>query len=390
MKNTYEVADIFRLYGQEYRERTNLSYKKLKVMHKIQICRTAQLGGHVEQCDTCGFERIAYNSCRDRHCPKCQTMVKEKWLNDRKADLLPCNYFHMVFTIPHDLNPFILSNPKVMLNNLFTAVSQTLQVFGRDPRWKIQGQLGFISVLHTWSQKLTDHFHIHCLVAGGALSFDKKRWISSNKSYLFRVQSLSKEFKKRYLGLFEKVYLNNELSLPGKLANYRNKPEFSSFVRLLFGIKWLVYAKRPFAGPEQVLEYLGRYTHRVAISNNRIKSIDNNQICFEYRDRADNNTTKEMIVSAPEFIRRFLLHVLPENFMKIRYFGFLSHRNKKQAVKIIRQLIDPDVNMPQKVEETYLEMMKRLTGQDLLCCPNCKKGRMTIIKKLPNQCFDSS
>ena len=390
MKNTYEVADIFRLYGQKYREKNNPSYKKRKVMHKIQICRTAQLGGHVEQCDTCDFERIAYNSCRDRHCPKCQTMVKEKWLNDRKADLLPCNYFHMVFTIPHDLNPFILSNPKVMLSNLFTAVSQTLQVFGKDPQWKIQGQLGFICVLHTWSQKLTDHFHIHCLVAGGALSFDKERWISSNKSYLFRAQSLSKEFKKRYLGLFEKAYLNNELLLPGKLANYKNKSQFSSFVRFLFGVKWLIYAKRPFAGPEQVLEYLGRYTHRVAISNNRIKSIDNNQICFEYTDRADNNATKEMIVSAPEFIRRFLLHVLPENFMKIRYFGFLSHRNKKQAIKIIRQLIDPDASMPQKVEETYLDMMKRLTGQDLLSCPNCKKGRMTIIKGLPKQYIDSS
>lgn len=390
MKKTYEVADIFRIYGKEYREQNILPYKKLKVMHKIEVCRTARLGGHVEQCDTCGFERIAYNSCRDRHCPKCQTMVKEKWLNDRKADLLPCNYFHMVFTIPHDLNPFILSNPKVMLNNLFAAVSQTLQVFGRDPRWKIQGQLGFISVLHTWSQKLTDHFHIHCLIAGGALSFDKNRWISSNRRYLFRVQSLSKEFKKRYLGLFEKAYLNKELSLPGKLANYRNKQAFSSFVRFLFGIKWLIYAKRPFAGPEQVLEYLGRYTHRVAISNNRIKSIDNNQVCFEYRDRADNNTTKEMIVSAPEFIRRFLLHVLPENFMKIRYFGFLSHRNKKKAVKTIRQLIDPAAGMPQKVEETYLEMMKRLTGQDLLCCPHCKKGRMTIIKKLSNQYLDSS
>ena len=163
MKNTYEVADIFRLYGQEYRERNNLSHKKLKVMHKIQICRTAQLGGHVEQCDTCDFERIAYNSCRDRHCPKCQTMVKEKWLNDRKADLLPCNYFHMVFTIPHELNPIILINPKIMLGHLFTAVSHTLKAFARDPQWKIQGQLGFICVLHTWSQKLTDHFHIHCL-----------------------------------------------------------------------------------------------------------------------------------------------------------------------------------------------------------------------------------
>lgn len=390
MKNKYEVADIFHLYGKAYREQNNLPYKKLKVMHKIEICRTARLGGHVEQCDECGFERIAYNSCRDRHCPKCQTMVKEKWLNDRKVDLLPCNYFHMVFTIPHELNPFILVNPKVMLNNLFTAVSRTLHAFARDPKWKVQGQLGFICVLHTWSQRLTDHFHIHCLIAGGALSLDKTHWTPSNKSYLFRVQSLSKEFKKQYLGLLEKAYLNNELSLPGRLAKYSSEKEFDRFVLSLFMVKWLTYAKRPFAGPEQVLEYLGRYTHRVAISNNRIKSIDNNQVCFEYRDRADNNTVKILKISAHEFIRRFLLHVLPENFMKIRYFGFLSHRNKKQSVKIIRQLIDPDATLPQKIEETYLEMMLRLTGQDLLCCPHCKKGRMTIIKELPNQLLDSS
>jgi hypothetical protein len=190
--------------------------------------------------------------------------------------------------------------------------------------------------------------------------------------------------------MLEKSYLNDELFLPGRIAKYRNGKEFINFIRSLFKIKWLTYAKRPFAGPEQVLEYLGRYTHRVAISNNRIKSIDNNQVGFEYRDRADNNTVKILKISANEFIRRFLLHVLPENFMKIRYFGFLSHRNKKQSVKIIRQLIDPDATLPQKIEETYLEMMQRLTGQDLLCCPNCKKGRMSIIKELPNQLIDSS
>jgi len=390
MINSCEVADIFSAYGQGYRNENLLSYKKLKVMNHITVCRTAQLGGHIEQCDQCGFERIAYNSCRDRHCPKCQTMVKERWLNDRKADLLPCNYFHMVFTIPHELNPIILLNPKIMLGHLFTAVSHTLQAFASDPQWKIQGQLGFICVLHTWSQKLTDHFHIHCLVAGGALSFDKKHWTASNKSFLFRVQSLSKEFKKRYLGLFKKSYLNNDLSFPGKIAKYSSKQEFNTFVQSLFKVKWNTYAKRPFAGPEQVLEYLGRYTHRVAISNNRIKSIDNGQVCFEYRDRADNNTTKTMTVSAHEFIRRFLLHVLPHKFMKIRYFGFLSHRNKKQALKLIRKLIGPGAKIPQKIEETALEMMRRLTGHDLLCCPNCKKGKMTIIKELPNPLFNSS
>ena len=390
MKNKYEVGDIFRRYGKDYQKANFLSYKKLKVMNHITVCRTAQLGGHIEQCDQCGFERIAYNSCRDRHCPKCQIMVKEKWLNDRKADLLPCNYFHLVFTVPHKLNPIILSNKKIMLNNLFTAVNQTLQAFAKDPQWKVQGQLGFICVLHTWSQKLTDHFHIHCLVSGGALSFDKKCWNPSKNSFLFRAQSLAKEFKKRYLGLFEKAYLNNDLFLPGETAIYKSQKEFKSFIKSLFMMKWITYAKRPFAGPEQVLEYLGRYTHRVAISNNRIKSIDNGQVCFEYKDRTDNNTTKTMMISAHEFIRRFLLHVLPHNFMKIRYFGFLSHRNKKQAVALIRKLIDPNAALPEKLKETVLEMMLRLTGQDILCCPNCKKGKMTIIKKLPSQFLNSS
>lgn len=390
MKTSCEVADIFRLYGREYQKQNILSYKKLKVMNHISVCRTAQLGGHVEQCDQCDFERIAYNSCRDRHCPKCQTMVKEKWLNDRKADLLPCNYFHMVFTVPHKLNPIILSNPKVMLNNLFIAVSQTLQAFAKDPQWKVQGQIGFISILHTWSQKLTDHFHIHCLVTGGALSLDKKRWIASKSSFLFRVQSLAKEFKKRYLGLLEKAYLNDDLAFPGKSAIYKSKNEFKNLVQSLFKVKWNTYAKRPFAGPEQVLEYLGRYTHRVAISNNRIKSVENDKVSFEYKDRTDNDTIKTMTVSGHKFIRRFLLHVLPHNFMKIRYFGFLSHRNKKQSILLIRKLIAPHAISPQKINETVLEMMLRLTGHDILCCPKCKKGKMTIIKELPNQFLNSS
>jgi len=359
-------------------------------MHHITACRTAQLGGHIEQCDSCNFERIAYNSCRDRHCPKCQSMVKEKWLNNRKADLLPCNYFHMVFTLPHKLNPIILKNKKVMLNILFIAVSQTLQAFAKDPQWRLQGQVGFICVLHTWSQKLIDHFHIHCLIAGGALSFDQKRWVASKKTFMFRVQSLSKEFKKRYLQLFKKAYLNNELCFPGKTAKYESKEEFDSLVQSVFKLKWIAYAKRPFAGPQQVLEYLGRYTHRIAISNNRIKSIDNGQISFEYKDRADNDTTKMMTVPANEFIRRFLLHVLPNNFMKIRYFGFLSHRNKKKAIKLIRKFINPDAALPEKNNENIFEMMLRLTGQDITCCPKCKKGKMTIIKKLPNQYLNSS
>lgn len=389
-KEKLEVADIFHLYGDNYRRCHILSYEQLKAMHHIQVCRTAKLGGHVEQCNRCGFEKIAYNSCRDRHCPKCQTLTKEQWLNDRKAELLGCSYFHLVFTVPHELNPIIMCNKKIALKILFAAVSQTLQAFAKDPQWRLEGQLGFILVLHTWSQTLIDHFHLHCLVPGGALSSDKSRWTPARESFLFRVESLAKAFKKRYLKLLETAKLKNDLVFPGKTAVFESQKRFEKLIKSLFKTKWIVYAKRPFAGPQQVLEYLGRYTHRVAISNNRIKSIDNGNVTFTYKDRKENNEIKEMSLPAQEFIRRFLLHVLPKGFMKIRYFGFLSHKNKMQAIPLIRKLIDPDGKLPEKIHETVLEMMLRLTGIDITCCPKCKEGKMTIIRKLPEYNFDSS
>ena len=389
-KQRYEVADIFRLYGENYRQNNLLPYDHLKIMRHIEICRTAVLGGHVEQCDQCGFERIAYNSCRDRHCPKCQTLVKEKWLNDRKAELLPCGYFHLVFTLPHGLNPIILCNKKVTLRILFKAVNQTLQAFAKDPKWKLEGQLGFISVLHTWSQTLMDHFHLHCLIPGGALSFSKDQWIPANDNYLFRIQSLAKEFKKRYLNLLQKAYHKNELIFPGNTASCASKANFDQLVDSLFKVKWIAYAKRPFAGPEKVLDYLGRYTHRIAISNNRIKSIDNGTVVFEYRNRSKDNELKEMSLPANEFIRRFLMHVLPSGFMKIRYFGFLSHKNKKQAIPLLRNLINPNAKLPEKVNETADEIISRLIGEDITCCPECKKGKMHITRVILRQILNSS
>ena len=377
-----EVADIFHLYGENYRQYNPLSYEQRKAMHHIEVCRTAELGGHVEQCDQCSFERIAYNSCRDRHCPKCQTLAKEQWLNDRKSELLPCGYFHFVFTLPHNLNPIILCNKKITLHILFTAVSETLQAFAKDPQWRLEGQLGFISVLHTWSQTLIDHFHLHCLIPAGALSLAKDRWVPARDSFLFRIDSLAKEFRKRYIRGLKKAYLNKELIFPGNTAGFGEKQNFERLIKHLSKVKWIAYAKSPFAGPEQVLEYLGRYTHRVAISNNRIVSIDNGKVTFTYRDRKQNET-REMTVDADEFIRRFLLHILPKGFMKIRYFGFLAHKNKKKAILILRKLINPEAELPEKVKETVQEMMLRLTGTDITCCPKCKKGKMTLIKKLP-------
>lgn len=389
-KKQWDLADIFRLYGGGYRQSNSLSYEKIKAMHHIEVCRTAELGGHVEQCDQCGFEQIAYNSCRDRHCPKCQCLVKEQWLNDRKAELLPCGYFHFVFTLPHDLNPIILCNKRITLQMLFSAVSETLQAFAKDPQWRLEGQLGFIAVLHTWSQSLMDHFHLHCLIPAGALSFTKDRWIPAKESFLFRIESLAKEFKKRYLKKLKIAYQNEALIFPGNTKEFASKKGFQQVLSSLLKAKWIAYAKRPFAGPQQVLEYLGRYTHRVAISNNRILSIDNGKVNFTYRDRDRNNETRIMTLDAHEFIRRFLLHILPRGFIKIRYFGFLAHKNKKQAITRLRKLIDPVAKLPKKIKETIVEMMLRLTGNDITCCPKCRKGKMKIIRKLPRHNYNSS
>ncbi len=389
-KNNFEVADVFHLYGEQYRQGNSLSYKQFKVMRHIQTCRTAALGGHVEQCNECGFEKIAYNSCRDRHCPKCQTMTKERWLNDRKAELLPCGYFHLVFTLPHDLNPIILCNRKKTLAILFAAVNETLQAFAKDPQWRLEGQLGFIAVLHTWSQTLLDHFHLHCLVPAGAFSPVHNKWNPARESFLFRISSLAKEFRKRYLCKLGKAYNKKKLIFPGETAAIGSKEIFWEITQKLSVTDWIAYAKRPFAGPEQVLEYLGRYTHRVAISNNRLIAVDNGQVVFTYRDRKRNNEKKTMTLNADEFIRRFLLHVLPKGFMKIRYFGFLANIKKKTCIPIIRKLIEPMAKLLGKIKETVQQIMFRVTGIDITCCPQCKKGKMINIKKLPKPAWDTS
>jgi hypothetical protein len=310
---------------------------------------------------------------------------KGKWLNDRKAELLPCGYFHLVFTLPHDLNPIILSNKKTTLNILFAAVNQTLQAFAKDPQWRLEGQLGFISVLHTWSQTLIDHFHIHCLIAAGALCLTKDKWIPANDNYLFKITSLAKAFKNCYLKLLFNAYEKDQLIFSPKTAALKSRHAFKQLINRVAKKRWIAYAKRPFAGPEQVLEYLGRYTHRVAIANYRIISIDNRRVTFTYRDRQNDDQIRQMTLDASEFIRRFLLHVLPKGFFKIRYFGFLAHTNKKQLIPLIRKLIDPDAALPEKINESISQMMLRLTGIDISCCTKCKKGKMIVIRKLPLQ-----
>ena len=376
--NAYEIADIFRLYGDTYRENHKISPAQHSIMHLIEICRTSALGGHIEKCDQCGFERNAYNSCRNRHCPKCQTMVKEQWLDDRKAELLPTHYFHNVFTLPHEFNPIVLCNKRKMLGLLFKSVNETLQAFARDPQWRLEGKPGFIAVLHTWNQLLLDHFHLHCIIPGGVLTTDESRWQPAREKFLFRAKSLAKEFKKRYIRHFQQAYEKNDLQFPGKTAEIGTSEGIKKLVAKVEKKEWIVYSKRPFGGPEQILEYLGRYTHRIAISNNRIQSIDNGKITFTYRDRADNDTVKEKILESDEFIRRFLLHTLPKGWMKIRYYGFMAPCNKKRLLPLIRKLIDSKAEPLEKTSETIQKKMLRLTGTDIALCPCCKAGRMFI------------
>jgi hypothetical protein len=365
MKPPYEIADIFRKYGDEYKQTHAMTDEQRKVMAAIQACRTAQLGGHQEVCDQCGHIRNCYNSCRNRHCPKCQTLTKEQWLEKRREELLPCGYFHMVFTVPHVLNPLILVNKKELLACLFTAVRDTVFAFAADPQWRLGGKPGLLTILHTWSQTLIDHFHIHCLIPAGVLSMDGKRWIAGKEDFLFHVVPLAKEFKKRYLGLVKSKL--HSITFP------ENNPHS---LQQAWDKDWIVYAKKPFAGPEQVLTYLGRYTHRIAISNHRIKAICDHRVVFAYKDRSDANRSKTLALSAIEFIRRFLLHVLPHRFMKIRYFGFLANNCKAKAILLIRRLIGKSVVLLSSAKENIREKMLRLTGNDILLCPHCRQGTM--------------
>jgi hypothetical protein len=381
----WEVADVFRLYGEDYRATHRLSADQLKVMRLIEQCRTAALGGHLDRCDACGNEVPSYNSCRNRHCPKCQTLAKEHWLEQRRQELLPVGYFHLVFTLPHELNALVLSNKRVLLTLLFNAVADTLQLFARDPRWRLEGRLGFLAVLHTWSQTLVDHFHLHCLIPAGVLRPDGN-WKPARNSFLFRSQSLAKAFAHRYVKLLEHCYHTATLRFPGSPSALADPAQFSRLLQSLRAKRWIVYAKRPFAGPQQVLDYLGRYTHRVAIANHRIRSIAEGSVTFSYRDRRDHDRRKQMTLHPEEFIRRFLLHVLPGGFMKIRHFGFLANACKATALKQIRGQLHSEPPSPQgscqRPSETVAEVMLRLTGKDITRCPRCGVGCLVTVKEI--------
>jgi hypothetical protein len=367
-KGRPELADIFRQYGQSYAKTHRLSAAQQKVMRAVETCRTAELGGHLKQCDTCGFEHPTYNSCRNRHCPKCQSLAKAQWLQKQTSELLPVGYFHLVFTLPHELNRLILAHKKILLALLFKAVSETLLEFGQS---RLGATVGIIAVLHTWDQTLKDHFHLHCLVPAGALSFDHHRWISARKNFLFPVTALSQVFRGKFLDLLHQA------------CDKGKTPAANRDTQALWKKNWLVYAKKPFGSPQTVLDYLGRYTHRVALSNDRILSVQNDQVTFTYRDRKDKDQLKSMTLEAQEFIRRFLLHVLPDGFMRIRHFGFLANRAKKHALAQCRKLLKLDAALPEIPKKSAHDLLLELTGIDLNRCPSCHQGTMIVVAELP-------
>jgi hypothetical protein len=366
-----EVAHILRKHIGDYQNQYRLWAEHKKIVSDLLNCRTAHLGGHIDRCDNCGTVRIIYHSCRNRHCPKCQHMPRERWLEKRKDEILPLNYFHVVFTLPHELNTIILNNKKVMLNCLFAAASKTLLTFGKN---ELNGTPGFLAILHTWDQKLKAHFHLHCLVAGGVVSMDKKRFIACTGDYLFNQQALSLVFRGKFIGQMSLACEKGKL----KLADHKYK----RLKNTLFTKRWVVSVRDPVKFPEHVLEYLARYTHRVAIANSRIKSLKDAMVTFTAKDRKKNRI-EPVTISAVEFIRRFLLHSLPKAFVRIRHYRFLANRNRRTNLEVIRKLLKLPSQLL-KLEASLEEMLLQLTGIDITTCPCCNKGQMQLLAEIPS------
>jgi hypothetical protein len=378
-----EVADIFRQHGPDYRQHHALPVRQRRVMRAIEVCRTAALGGHLERCDHCAHQRPVYNSCRNRHCPKCQALAKVQWLADRQAELLPVGYFHNVFTLPHELNDLLAANSQVLYNLLFRSVAQTLQAFAADPQYGLGGQLGFTAVLHTWDQKLLYHVHLHCVIAGGALAFDGSRWFTSPPHYLFPVRTLSAHFRDRYLEGVCRAFRAGKLVFPGRLAALAMPELFQRALAPLRLKDWVVYSQPPWGGAEQVLEYLSRYTHRIAISNHRLRNLEQGRVTFDYRDRRDGNRLKQLTLSAQEFIRRFLLHVVPAGFCRMRHYGFLANRVKDEQLARCRVLLGPNrTSLETEVPPQSLLGAGLDRDMDRTICPSCGQGRMVVIQRL--------
>lgn len=346
-----EMQDIFSQYGEKYRRKHKMSIVQHKAMNAIQNCRTARLGGHMDKCPSCNYEKPSYNSCRNRHCPKCQTLSKERWIDARKADLLNIGYFHVVFTVPQELNQLIYNNQRACYNLLFRCVAETLQELSSDKKY-LGASVGITAILHTWGQNLCFHPHIHCIVPSGGLTTLGK-WQPSRKKFFLPVRVISRKFRGKFLALLK-------LQIPDIEQN---------LLDLCYQKEWVVYCKPPFKDAPCVVEYLGRYTHRVAVSNNRILKLENDTVTFKWRDYRDNSRWKEMVLHVDEFIRRFLMHILPQSFMKIRHYGFLSSRGKQKKLSICK--IQTGTSLDPKEKLSAEQLIQKILGRKPSQCPHC-------------------
>jgi hypothetical protein len=353
-------------------------------MTAIEVCRTAALGGQIEQCDACGGQRICYRSCRNRHCPKCQSLARAEWIEHRHAELLNCEYYHVVFTLPDKIAVIAYQNKEVVYNILFQATAETLRTIADDPK-HLGAEIGFFAVLHTWGSALLHHPHLHCVVPGGGISPDGDRWVPCRPGFFLPVRVLSALFRRLFLEYLRSAFDAGKLQFFNALENLRDRREFARYLESARQVKWVVYAKRPFAGPEQVLDYVGRYTHRVAISNNRLLEIDGGQVSLRYKDYRNSNQQRTMTLTAEEFIRRFLLHVLPRGFHRIRYYGFLGNRFRQEKLALCQLLLGmavPQVSPKQSTDADVRDRHEELTGTSLRICPVCHRGHMVVIEQL--------
>jgi hypothetical protein len=376
-----ELADVFRRFGPAFRDRNGMSLSSVRrhAMAAIENCRTATLGGHVERCGECGDIRVSYNSCRNRNCPKCQGLARAQWITDRHSELLDVPYFHVVFTLPHEIAVIAFQNQTVVYDILFSAVAETLRKIAADPE-HLGAEIGFLAVLHTWGQNLMHHPHLHCLVPGGGIAPDGESWIACRPGFFLPVRVLSRLFRGLFLHRLEQAFAAGRLRFFDAYAPLREPAAFRRYLAPLWPAEWVVYAKRPFAGPEQVLNYVGRYTHRVAIANNRILSVDETRVRFHWKDYRDGDRRKTMSLSGEEFLRRFLIHVLPSGFRRIRYFGFLANPHRAAKLTLCRRLLGTVAAWT--ADHTAAGNPERTASWDArVCraCPRCGIGFMTTI-----------
>ena len=381
-----EVADIFRRYGAAWRDQhwASLSTERRAAMTAIERCRTSALGGHVEQCDRCREQRIAYNSCRSRNCPKCQWLARAEWVEARREELLDTQYFHVVFTVPDEIAAIAFQNASTVYKILFHTAAETLRTIAADRR-HLGAEIGFFAVLHTWGQNLIHHPHLHCVVPGGGLSPDGSHWIACRPGFFLPVAVLSRLFRRLFLESLQRAFNAGQLCFFSSLERLHDPVAFRRYLGSARRVNWMVYAKPPFAGAEQVLEYVGRYTHRVAIANNRIADIEDGKVRFRWKDYRNENRQKVMMLDAGEFIRRFLVHVLPEGFQRIRYYGFMGNRYRKQKLARCRELLgmqQSDTPVKPKERRDYCDKVEELTGVSLRECPFCRQGQMVCIEVL--------